>query len=60
MSKNFVEHHRSMDTVAVLKALKKVHTEAEDDFHVLYRKASNMRCITETRRKCERQNIELI
>ena len=44
-----------MDTVAVTEALKKVHTEAEDVFHQLYRKASNMWSITETRRTCERQ-----
>ena len=46
-----------MDTVAVvIKALKKVHTEAVDIFHELYRRTADMRYIAETRRKCERQN----
>ena len=45
----------AMDTVAAFEALKKVHTDAEDVFHELYRRASNMRCFTETRRKCEKQ-----
>ena len=44
-----------MDTVAVIKALKKIHTEAKDVFHELYQRMSNMYCISETRRKFERQ-----
>ena len=45
----------AMGTVAGNKALKKIHTEAEDIFHELHRRASNMCCISETRRKSERQ-----
>ena len=44
-----------MSTTTVNKALKKVHTEAEDVFHELYRRASSMCCIPDTRRKSERQ-----
>ena len=44
-----------MATVAVNKALKKIHREAEDVFHELYRRASNMCRIPETKRKSERQ-----
>ena len=45
-----------MDIVAaVIQALKKFHTEAEDVFHELYRRTSDSCSVNETRRKCERR-----
>ena len=51
-----MEHHWSFGYLrSYQSAEKKIRSEAEDAFHELYQRASNMCWFTETRGKCEGQ-----